>query len=88
MLKRLNDPEQFISDLNEPRVTLSTVHRYKGRESFNVFIPDFKDGLFPLKKGNFEEEVRIANVALSRVKKNLYLEGSSPFRRRFLTKED
>lgn len=88
MLKRLNDPEQFISDLNEPRVTLSTVHRYKGRENANVFIPDFKDGLFPLKKGNFEEEVRIANVALSRVKKNLYLEGSSPFRRRFLTKED
>ncbi len=87
-LMRVQNAEQFLKDLKNPRVILSTVHRFKGREHDNIYIPDFKDGLFPMRKGNFEEEARICYVALSRVKKNLYLKGNSPFWQKFFTRRN
>ncbi len=85
-LLRVRDLEQFLCDLEKPRVILSTVHRYKGREADNIYIPNFDDGLFPLRMGNFEEEARVCYVALSRVKKNIYVQGNSPFRSKFLNR--
>jgi len=71
--------KQFLEDIYEPKVTLSTIHRFKGREDENIYIYGFKDGLFPLKKGDWEEEVRIAYVALSRTKGSIWLDGDSEF---------
>ncbi len=84
-LMQVSDLDQFILDIHHPRVTLSTIHRFKGGEHDNIFIIGFKNGLFPLKRGDFQEEVRVCYVALSRVKRNLYIDGNSPFRRKFLT---
>ena len=78
-LIKIKNVEQFLVDIVNPRVTLSTVHRFKGREHKNIYIYGFKDGLFPLSKGEYQEEVKIAYVALSRTKKNLYLDGDSEF---------
>ena len=78
MLK-IKNIEQFLKDIYNPQIILSTIHRFKGRESENIYIYGFKNGLFPLKKANWKEEVRVAYVALSRTKGNLYLDGNSEF---------
>jgi DNA helicase-2/ATP-dependent DNA helicase PcrA len=54
-------------------VILSTVHKAKGLEFPIVFFVGLVMGLTPSKKGNVEEERRIAFVACSRAMKKLYL---------------
>lgn len=59
-------------------VTLMTIHSAKGLEFKNVFIAGMEDGIFPGMQSIFnpeelEEERRLAYVALTRAKKNLYL---------------
>ena len=73
---------RWITEIRSPKYTLATVHRAKGREWDNVLIVGFRNGSMPLRRPgiNFEEEARIAYVALSRTKANLYLDDDyTPF---------
>jgi DNA helicase-2/ATP-dependent DNA helicase PcrA len=59
-------------------MVLSTIHRAKGLEWKNVFIPMLSEGVFPNPKSYdeikaYEEERRIFYVAMTRAKDRLYL---------------
>lgn len=59
-------------------VTLITIHSAKGTEAEYCFLPNIKNGVYPNKKskGNLEEEEeerRVAYVALTRAKEQIYL---------------
>lgn len=60
-------------------VVLMTVHSAKGLEFSVVFLPGFEDGLFPGMQSvmagpsELEEERRLAYVAITRAKKELYI---------------
>lgn len=58
-------------------VNLMTVHLSKGLEFKNVFIIEFNEGIFPSKKSIeqnwIDEERRIAYVAMTRAKENLFI---------------
>ncbi|MDE5946883.1 MAG: UvrD-helicase domain-containing protein [Oscillospiraceae bacterium] len=63
---------------NTDCVTLMTVHSAKGLEFDNVFIIGMEDGLFPSSRAfdsedDIEEERRLAYVAITRAKKQLYI---------------
>jgi DNA helicase-2/ATP-dependent DNA helicase PcrA len=57
-------------------VSLMTVHKSKGLEFPVVFVTGLLEGICPSKKGNIEEERRIAFVACSRAMRHLYLSHS------------
>lgn len=64
------------------RVVLMTVHSAKGLEFDNVFIVGLEDGLFPSSRSfddndDLEEERRLAYVAITRAKKQLYISSAS-----------
>ena len=64
-------------DLQEPSVTLMTVHGSKGLEFPVVFITGLEDELFPIGARNgddvdMEEERRLFYVAITRAQKELY----------------
>lgn len=66
----------------QDRVTLMTVHSAKGLEFDNVFIVGLEDGLFPSirsleNQDDLEEERRLAYVAITRARKNLYISNAS-----------
>jgi len=69
------------SDRNDnalEKVTLMTIHAAKGLEFNHVFIAGMEEGLFPhsrayLEPKELEEERRLAYVALTRAKEQLYL---------------
>ncbi len=72
----------LVSDLDEleegqDAVTLMTVHSAKGLEFPVVFLVGFEDGLFPslqaIMEGGIEEERRLAYVAITRAKEELYV---------------
>lgn len=74
----------LVSDLDNydsgsESVSLMTVHSAKGLEFDTVFIPGFEEGLFPsaqsFNEGDraIEEERRLAYVAVTRAKKELFL---------------
>ena len=74
----------MVSDLdsyeeNSDAVVLMTVHSAKGLEFPTVFIAGFEEGMFPssqsFNEGTFglEEERRLAYVAVTRAKKELFL---------------
>ncbi len=78
----------LVSDLDNyetsnDAVTLMTVHSAKGLEFPIVFIPGFEEGLFPSSQSvsegdkGLEEERRLAYVAVTRAKKELYLLSTS-----------
>lgn len=65
-------------DGSEDRVTLMTVHSAKGLEFDNVFVSGMEDGIFPSSRSfdsedDLEEERRLAYVAITRARKNLFL---------------
>ena len=66
-------------DESADAVVLMTVHSAKGLEFPNVFLPGMEDGLFPgmqtITAGDaeMEEERRLAYVAITRAKKQLYV---------------
>lgn len=65
-------------DPDSPKVTLMTVHSAKGLEFDTVFLPGFEEGLFPSsrsmgEKKELEEERRLAYVAITRAKKQLFI---------------
>lgn len=69
-------------DNSEDKVTLMTVHSAKGLEYENVFVIGLEEGIFPSARSldneeNLEEERRLAYVAITRAKNNLYLTSAS-----------
>lgn len=78
----------LVSDLDNyeegsDAVVLMTVHSAKGLEFPTVFIPGFEEGLFPSSQSfsegdkGLEEERRLAYVAVTRAKNELYLLNTS-----------
>lgn len=62
----------------KPEVTLMTVHTAKGLEFNTVFVTGMEDGLFPHSRSlddpeAIEEERRLAYVAVTRARRQLYL---------------
>ena len=67
-------------DDEKDQVKMLTIHAAKGMEFDNVFICGLNEGIFPSRKVNtpedMEEERRIAYVAFTRARKNLFLSDS------------
>lgn len=66
----------------KPEVTLMTVHTAKGLEFNTVFVTGMEDGLFPHSRSlddpqAIEEERRLAYVAVTRARRQLYLTRSA-----------
>lgn len=66
--------------LDNNKVMLITLHSAKGLEFDIVFLPGWEEGLFPHQRSldeggtkSLEEERRLAYVAITRAKKNLYI---------------
>lgn len=69
-------------DGTDDKVTLMTVHSAKGLEYENIFVIGMDDGIFPSSRSfdseeDMEEERRLAYVAITRAKKQLYLTNAS-----------
>lgn len=67
---------------DDDAVTLMTVHAAKGLEFDNVFVVGLEENIFPSSRSvdleeDLEEERRLAYVAITRAKKNLYLSCAS-----------
>ena len=60
-------------------ISLMTIHKAKGLEFPVVFVIGLIEGIMPTKKGDPEEERRIAFVAISRAMRLLYLSYSHTF---------
>lgn len=65
-------------DGSDDKVVLMTVHSAKGLEFENVFVIGMEDGIFPGSRSfdreeDMEEERRLAYVAITRAKKQLYI---------------
>ncbi len=65
-------------DGGNDRVALMTIHSAKGLEFDNVFLIGMEDGIFPGSRSldsedDMEEERRLAYVAITRAKKQLYI---------------
>lgn len=65
-------------DNNANAVTLMTIHSAKGLEFPIIFLPGFEEGIFPGTQAIYnpeelEEERRLAYVAITRAKSNLYI---------------
>ncbi len=63
-------------------ITLMTVHAAKGLEFDNVFVTGLEENVFPHQMNAYdpcgiEEERRLAYVAITRARKNLYLSSAS-----------
>ena len=80
--KRFNEPEDFLrfvesqefeKNEEEDAVHVMTIHKSKGKEFPFVFIIGFSQPLMPHYKGDLEEERRIAYVAVTRAKEELYI---------------
>jgi DNA helicase-2/ATP-dependent DNA helicase PcrA len=66
--------ESFQGEVEDREgVHLMTIHKAKGLEFPVVFVPGLVETICPTKKGDIEEERRIAFVACSRAMKLLYL---------------
>lgn len=63
------------SKLEPPKndhLSIRTIHSVKGAEFDHVVLPAWAYGTFPRESDNLEEERRLAYVAVTRAKKNLY----------------
>lgn len=82
-LRNYVDSISLVSDIDnydedEDSVTLMTIHMAKGLEFPVVFIAGCEDGLFPSERSKYEEdgieeERRLAYVAITRAKKELFM---------------
>ncbi len=62
-----------IDGSGSDRVRLMTVHRSKGMEFPVVFMTGMVEGVFPVRKGDLEDERRICFVGMSRARERLFL---------------
>jgi ATP-dependent DNA helicase UvrD/PcrA len=73
----LEPPESAVTEKNEDRLVLSTVHSAKGLEWDTVFIISLAEGKFPVSQAlpgeQWEEERRLLYVAATRAKRHLYM---------------
>lgn len=65
-------------DISTPKISLMSLHQSKGLEFETVFLIGVEDGILPHQNSfyelkGFEEEVRLAYVAVTRAKKYLHL---------------
>ena len=75
------------------KINIMTIHSAKGFEFDSVFLPGWEDGLFPHQKSidekgvtGIEEERRLAYVAITRAKKDLYI--SFALQRKFFGRQN
>lgn len=68
----LMEPDALV-EVNIPAgvPVLCTIHASKGREWDTVMLPYWSDQLFPGRRGNADEEARLAYVAITRARTNL-----------------
>lgn len=71
------------TDGGEGKVWLSTVHQAKGLEWATVHVWGLSEGIFPLGKGDIEEERRLSYVALTRAKDDCHLWHAATYPDRF-----
>lgn len=68
---------------NENAINLMTVHTAKGLEFDYVFLVGFCDGVFPsihsIEENNIDEERRLAYVAVTRAKKELFITANKTY---------
>ena len=69
-------------DSQEDKVSLMTIHSAKGLEYNNVFIIGLEEGIFPSSRSldnddDMEEERRLAYVAVTRAKQQVYITSAS-----------
>ena len=69
-------------DGHEDKVSLMTIHSAKGLEYKNIFIIGLEEGIFPASRSldnddDMEEERRLAYVAVTRAKKQVYVTSAS-----------
>jgi len=86
--ERCEDPAEFPGWLaerlaaprsNQPGVTLSTIHRVKGREWPHVIVHDASEGLMPHRlSSDTEEERRVFHVAITRAGKSVAITAGRP----------
>lgn len=82
-LRTFNEADLFQNGIIKERVHIMTIHKSKGLEFDNVFIPDVSYGVFPhYRSRTFAEDARVLFVAMSRARKRLfisYVHHLSPF---------
>ncbi|MFC1556010.1 3'-5' exonuclease, partial [candidate division KSB1 bacterium] len=64
---------QGVASGDKSGIHLMTIHKAKGLEFETVFVVGMVEGILPSKRGDKEEERRIAFVGISRAMKLLYL---------------
>jgi len=69
--------DEMVND--KEGVSLMTIHKAKGLEFPVVFVIGLVEGIIPTKKGDLEEERRIAFVGISRAMRLLYLSHSRTY---------
>ncbi len=70
--------DEMANVTSEPQVTMMTIHSAKGLEFENVFVVGVEEGIFPMSRSfesqeQMDEERRLAYVAITRAKQNLFL---------------
>lgn len=70
ILNTFKETDLIIGDEN---LIISTIHRSKGLQFDNVFIPSCNNGIYPFIYADEEEDARLFYVALTRAKKRLIL---------------
>ena len=65
--------ESDADNITNQAINIMTIHASKGLEFDYLFVIGFEEGFFPLGDADIEEERRLAYVALTRAKKELYL---------------
>jgi DNA helicase-2/ATP-dependent DNA helicase PcrA len=80
ILNFINENQLFSASDEEHKgsqIVLSTIHASKGLEYDIVFLTNFNEGILPSKRSSsikdIEDERRLAYVAITRAKKQLYI---------------
>ena len=67
------------TNTSQPRITLSTIHRVKGREWPHVIVHDAGEGLMPHRlSADTEEERRVFHVAITRASETVAITAGRP----------